>query len=470
MLKKVNKKLILILLLAFLLRLYRINNPVADWHAFRQADTASVTREYLKADRIDILRPQYHDLSNIQSGLDNPEGYRMVEFPFVNAFLASILKIFPSWDLVFFSRLSSVFISLGTIFCLYFLVKDISDKKTAELTALIYAILPYSIYYSRVILPEPYFLFFSALSLWRFNSYLRNKKISAYLMSALSLALAALLKPFVVFLAPVYLSLIWTNGALKKLKDWKLYLYPFLAFLPLIMWRQWILNFPTGIPASDWLLNGNLIRLRPAWFRWLFYERLSKLFLGYFGLIFLFANLWSQKKNQLIYASWWLGIISYFIVFATGNVQHDYYQNIMLPILAISLARGFIIIRDKFKKAGKYLAPFLLVLTVFFSWQQVNGYFNVNHWEYVKAGQAVSKLTDENAKVIAPAMGDTIFLFQTERRGWPIGFEIEDKINKGAEIYVSSSYDYEAKELEEKYKTIEKTDDYIIIDLRKPIQ
>ena len=116
------------------------------------------------------------------------------------------------------------------------------------------------------------------------------------------------------------------------------------------MWRQWILNFPTGIPASDWLLNGNLIRLRPAWFRWLFYERLSKLFLGYFGLIFLFANLWSKKKDQLIYASWWLGVVSYFIVFATGNVQHDYYQNIMLPILAISLARGFIIIMDKLKK------------------------------------------------------------------------------------------------------------------------
>ena len=185
--------------MAFLLRLYRINNPVADWHAFRQADTASVTREYLKADRIDILRPQYHDLSNIQSGLDNPEGYRMVEFPFVNAFLASIFKIFPSWDLVFFSRLSSVFISLGTIFCLYFLVKDISDKKTAELTALIYAILPYSIYYSRVILPEPYFLFFSTLSLWRFNSYLRNKKISAYLMSALSLSFSSSIKAICCF-------------------------------------------------------------------------------------------------------------------------------------------------------------------------------------------------------------------------------------------------------------------------------
>ena len=89
-----------ILILAFILRLYRINNPVGDWHAFRQADTASVTREYVKAPSIDLLRPQYHDLGNIQSGLDNLDGYRMVEFPLVNAVLAWILRNVPSLDLV----------------------------------------------------------------------------------------------------------------------------------------------------------------------------------------------------------------------------------------------------------------------------------------------------------------------------------------------------------------------------------
>ena len=470
MLKKLNNKLVLILILAFLLRLYRINNPVADWHAFRQADTASVTREYVKAERIDILRPEYHDLSNIQSGLDNPEGYRMVEFPFVNASIAFVLKKIPSLNLVVFSRLVSVLSSLGTIFCLYYLVKEISNKKLALMTTFVYAVLPYSIYYSRVILPEPFFLFFSTLSLWRFTVYLKRKKISAYFLSMLTLALAALLKPFVVFLAPVYLALLWQFGAWRNLKDWKIYLYPILAFLPLLAWRQWILNFPTGIPASDWLLNGNGIRLRPAWFRWLFYERLGKLFLGYFGLILLLANLLKKNKESLIYGAWWLGIILYFIVVASGNVQHDYYQNIMLPILTISVARGFILIQEKYKKAGPYLAPTLLALTFIFSWQQVKGYFNVNHWEYIKAGKAVATLEEKDTKVIAPAMGDTIFLFQTEHRGWPIGFEIEDKINKGAEIYVSSSFNYEAEELSEKYQTIEKTDDYIIIDLRKPIQ
>ena len=38
----------LILILGFVVRLYKINNPVADWHSWRQADTASVTRIYVQ--------------------------------------------------------------------------------------------------------------------------------------------------------------------------------------------------------------------------------------------------------------------------------------------------------------------------------------------------------------------------------------------------------------------------------------
>src|SRR3989304_3474290 len=83
--------LVMLVFAALVVRLYRITNPAADWHAFRQADTASVTREYIKHG-VDWQRPTYHDLSNIQSGQDNPLGYRMVEFPLVNGSLALLLR------------------------------------------------------------------------------------------------------------------------------------------------------------------------------------------------------------------------------------------------------------------------------------------------------------------------------------------------------------------------------------------
>ncbi len=494
--------LISIFLLAFILRLYKISQPLADWHAFRQVDTASVTREYVKHG-INLLEPKYHDLGNIQSGLDNLDGYRMVEFPFVNAMIAFVLINIPQLDLVTTSRFASVLFSMGTLLSLYFLVKKLSDNKTALLTSFIYAVLPYSVFYSRAVLPESPMLFFSTFSLLTFHLFIenfknKNKQYLAWLLtSAISLALALLLKPFVIFLAPIYISLslyLFNSKNKKSLKLWisvslQLCIYLAISFVPLILWRQHITNYPSGIPASDWLLNGECqfdgsiksivgsaetcLRFKPAWFRWLFWERLTKLITGFGTLIFPLAFLNWKKKDTIVYASWWLGILLYFSVIATGNVRHDYYQVITIPIIAITFAKALIQLYNYAnkllnKKIALAISTILLLTTTYFSYTQVHGYFNINHWEYVAAGKKADEILPENAKIIAPAFGDTMFLFQTNRTGWPIGFEIEDKIKLGAEYYVNTSFDDETNELIEKYKVLEKTGDYVIIDLSVP--
>ena len=254
---------------------------------------------------------------------------------------------------------------------------------------------------------------------------------------------------------------------MKLFKKPSLYFFPILAFLPLWFWRNWIENFPEGVPVSNWLFNQNQIRLRPAWWRWLFYERLTKLFLGFTGVILLLANICRLKKSYLIYAAWWLSIVLYFIVLASGNIQHDYYQNFLIPIVAISLARGGLILQQKFTKpaVGSLVLMVILTSSILLSAHQVAGFFNVNTWEYSEAGQAVDRLTAKDTLVIAPAMGDTAFLFQTNRRGWPIGFAIEEKIAAGATIYVSINDDTERRELSEQFETLEEGKRYLILDL-----
>lgn len=465
----------LIILLALILRLYRIDNPVADWHAFRQADTASVTREYVKAERIDLLRPQYHDLSNIQSGLENPAGYRMVEFPLINASLAWILRQLPFLDLVLLSRLAAILASLGTLLVIYQLGRVWFARSVGFLGALVFALLPYGIFYSRAILPEPFVVFFSTLAVWQLQLFLSGRRLSNYLLSVLSLALAALLKPFVLFLAPVFLAIVFKERGRHFYRAWPLYFYPLLAFAPMLAWREWIQQFPSGIPASDWLFNGNGIRFTPAWWRWIFYERLTQLFLGGVGLVFVFSNFLRWRDSLWLLGSWWLGLFAYFAVIATGNVQHDYYQNLVLPILSLTVGRGIAIAYSWLRQRLSTWSSISLILLIsasawYLTWQQIAGYFNVNNWNYVKAGAAADRLLPTDAIVIAPAMGDTYFLFQTKRRGWPIGFEIEDKIAKGAQFYVSATYDWEAKLLEEQYPVLEKTAEYIIIDLRSTLE
>ena len=101
------------------------------------------------------------------------------------------------------------------------------------------------------------------------------------------------------------------------------------------------------------------------------------------------------------------------------------------------------------------------------SWYEIKGYYQINNWPIVESGKEVERLTPKDAKVIAPYNGDTAFLYQTHRSGWPIGYDIEDKIAKGATYYVSVVYDYEARTLEKKYTLVEKTDRFIIIKLTK---
>ena len=62
-----------IIILGLIIRLYKINTPLLDWHSFRQVDTASVSRYFLR-DGINMLEPRYHDISRVQSGMFNPEG------------------------------------------------------------------------------------------------------------------------------------------------------------------------------------------------------------------------------------------------------------------------------------------------------------------------------------------------------------------------------------------------------------
>lgn len=406
----------------------------------------------------------------------------MVEFPLLNIATAGLLLTFPWLPFELTSRVVSVLLSLGALTFFFAFTKQYFGKKIAHLSALLYAVMPYSMFYSRAVLPEPALLFFALGSLWSFGYWLQTKQLRWYLFSSIFLLIAFLLKPFIACYMFLYAVLVLHTWGKDSWKQPLLYLFPLPALAAFGWWRHWIEQFPSGIPANDWLFNGNGIRFRPAWFRWLGYERLTKLLLGFTGVVFFIAGLipkrWNLRAIPLtswIIWGWWLGLGLYSIVIATGSVQHDYYQVIWIPAVALTVGQGIVTLD---RGLSKRLSPqyssiaivCLLISMWILSWQYISGFYQVNHWEYVRAGEAVDRLVPQDALVIAPAFGDTSFLFQTKRRGWPIGFEIADKIEKGATHYVTTSLDAEAKELMEQYTILEQTAEYVIIDLTRQKQ
>ncbi len=469
--KLIYLALILGLIGGLIVRLKDLSAPLADWHSFRQADTASVAREYVKHG-IDLLHPKYHDLSNIQSGRDNPEGYRMVEFPLISGLVALIYRTFnPGLELHLVYRLVNILLSLVSALFLFAIIKKVASPTMGLLAALVFLFLPFNIFYSRTILPEVALITFSLAGVFTALNYVDRPNPIRFILAFIMLATGLLVKPVAVFFyLPIVGYALDTRG-IKSILNWRLLLLAVASCLPLYWWRQWIQAYPSGIPDSIWLLNGNHIRLKGAWFYWLFADRLGRLILGYWGTVFVALGLMVRKSSSLI--SWWVtGALLYLIIFASGNVQHDYYQIPLIPILSVLIAYGihFFLTTKSFSKFASLTACLCLLTACFsFSWYHIRAYYGINNPTIITAGQAVDRLVPQDALVIAPYMGDTAFLYQTNRRGWPIGFEIGDKISKGAQYYVSVNYDDEANELLSRYQLVEKTDQYLILDLTKPI-
>lgn len=468
-----------ILIFAGLLRLHRLNAPVADWHSWRQADTAAVARNFVKFG-FHPLHPRFDDLSNIPSGKDNPSGWRMVEFPLYQLIGASLFKFFPALSIEVWLRLITISASVGTILCTYLIVGKLIDRKTALAAAFILAILPYNIYYGRAILPDTFMVFWSVLSLFSFIKWReRENLVNGWLIVwAVVSAVALLVKPVAAFNFLPVLLLLTDRKIFSGKGFFSAIIYLFIAILPFVLWRQWIKNFPEGIPVYTWLFNEGGIRFKGAWFYWMFAERLAKLILGYWGLILFGFGLvvkTAQKEGSFI-RLWLLGGLLYVIILARGNVQHDYYQILLIPVISVYAAKGFTFLLSN-NALSKYISyPLSAVSLLFmfgFSWYTVRTYYWINRPEIILAGQTADRLLPKNAKVIAPYNGDTSFLFQTNRQGWPIGFEIDKKIAMGATAYVTVSptdQDLETRDLAKKYTVLVRNDNFAIIDLTKPVK
>ncbi|MFZ5845287.1 MAG: ArnT family glycosyltransferase [Patescibacteria group bacterium] len=463
----------LIFLIAATPRFYKLESPVADWHSWRQADTAAVARNFLKFGFNPWL-PRYDDLSNIASGRDNPQGYRLVEFPLYQLTAASLAKIFPQLSIEIWLRATTITASSFSTALIFLLVSRLLNWQTGLFSGIIFAILPYSIYYGRIILPETFAVFWAVFSLWLLSG--KRGGWSRLGAAAVCGAIALLVKPTTGFLLLPSLYLIWRKPSNFKARSLGLFVFILLSVTPFLLWRNWISRFPEGIPAYTWLLNAGNIRFKGAWFYWLFAERLGKLILGYWGLILFGLGLVVKPSQEEGWFFRWLliGTLLYLIVFAAGNVQHDYYQVLLLPVVSIYVGKGFVFLLTNkvFSKAISYqLSAISFLMMVAFSWYTIRTYYWTNRPDIVAAGKLADKLIPPDAKVIAPYNGDTTFLYQTNRQGWPIGFDIEKKITMGATHYVTVSptdNDLETKQLAECFSVLVRNDRYAIINLTKP--
>ncbi|MGB9707247.1 MAG: glycosyltransferase family 39 protein [Microgenomates group bacterium] len=482
----------ILLFIGFVLRIYKINIPLADLHSWRQADTAAVARNFVK-DGIDLLHPRFDDLSANQSaaGLENPQGWRMVEFPIYNAIFAFLYKTFPQLSLVVWGRLTTIFFSLILISIIYYLALKEIGRVAAVSSAFVYTLFPFFVFFSRVILPETTALSFSFLSI--FFLYLsfkkenlinkkKNKEIikthyPLYFLAILFMSFGLLVKPTVIFYLLPPLVIFISFFKKKVVRNPFFYLYFILVFIPLFLWRQYIKNYPEGIPPSDWLFTSvntseglKNIFFKPAFFRWIFFERINNLILGGYLTFFFFLGILTKRKNFLIH-SIILSMFFYLFTFQGGNVQHEYYQTIILPAIALAVGAG---VDTLINKKAIFVSSLITVpvtisvfaLSLFFSYYKVKDFYYFPP-ELPQIALVINELTKPEDKIITDRSGDTTLLFLSERKGAPSIYKDPEQLKKIGYRYLVTTNKETIEKLknERKYQIVFENNYFVLFRL-----
>lgn len=436
-------------------RLYKIDIPLADFHSWRQADTAAVARNFTRTG-YDLLHPRYDDLANIQTGKYNPKGYRMVEFPFYNALTALSSQI-TRMPIHIAGRLITVGFSLLVIFCIYYLLKYEIGTLGAIFGSLFFALQPFIVYYTRVVLPDGFSMSLAMISItiaYRYRYGIVNKtaasKCPCVFISASFLAAAILVKPTAVFFL---LPFIYLYLSTHRRASWDypgLLIYPLITILPTLLWRVWIGQFPEGIPASSWLFyavntGGALtpIFMRPAFFRWIFYERIFLIISGAWSFILIFIGTISIKPKSYFIPIVSISSLFFLLIFQGGNVQHDYYQIMILPTLALLVGVGASTILKSKSIFHPVIAPIgvvsILFLGMIFSFNQVKDHYNTDG-RLLTMSRLIQTLTPFDALIATDTTGDTTLLYLSDRRGFPALTDSYEVLKtKGIQYVVTSS-------------------------------
>jgi hypothetical protein len=568
----------LVLLVAFVVRLFHFAYPLGELHSWRQADTAAVSRALYSYGpslwlpvcqeelrhigsqgeecRIPILNPQFDSYVTIDGKATWMDGRphtndtrnHFAEFPLYQAVVAQTALIFEFMPFVksslvsmsfwvdagfsyldkgksfiepkeftYFSnnfnsiafdsivisgRFVSLVSSLISIYFFYLLVKLYFGEKVGLVSSAVFGLLPYYVFWSRTVLPDVMMLMWVLIGLYLFHLWIFSYEKGTSLFSrntfylvvfTLSFSLALLMKVFVLFLAIPLLFLLYKKFGFSFVRSKSLWISLVVIVVPFLLWRWWIhsdLLRLSGIPASGWLFNGSGIRLKPAWWYWLFQTRLDHFMFNFTGLGlamiggFLYSQVTSafqvnvRELAQRFSLFWLLVLLScflYLLVFATGNVTHEYYQLPLVPFVSVFVALGFCYVwlykNSLFGvlvvRLGLTLSVLLMVL---FGSYKVKDWYSSHNPSFVYAGERVSVLVPDDATVIADFGGDTTMLYYTERPGWSImEFSIEELIRKGATHYVSAHRTEGVNELAKRYTVIEESAEYVILDLTRPL-
>jgi 4-amino-4-deoxy-L-arabinose transferase-like glycosyltransferase len=475
-----------VLALAVAARLVKISQPYIDEWSFKQGTIAMIAENFYR-NGFNIFYPQIN-------WAGNAAGYIGTEFPLV-PFIASLLYI-PFGVNEWVGRSVSVAFSILALPVFYFLVKKISNQRSAAFAAVIYTIAPLSIFASRSFMSDMTSLGFSVTALYLFSEWLDRSDDRPLLLLGAggAAALAILVKAPAAIIGLPLAYMAWERYGWKFILQRRLWYFANLAVAFPLAWYVHAYAITLTYPPYQFA-GSDGVSLESLHFYTTVARRLVGSSLTPIVAVGMLAGLFlppATKYGRMFH--WWLAAICVFIFIAGFGNRHPWYQLPVVPVAAAFAGRACDFALGKIRglttsRSAEVFSGAALVLALLaVSYTYVRPLYEPWAAPLQEAGSQVDRITAPDALAVFVMDGDSSGIYYSRRKGWhafddsawgaPLDsaqaiMELEKLRRRGATHLVFTQYtfwwlDY-YKEfetyLDSRYRRQTQTPDYVIFDL-----
>ena len=361
-----RKLLWLIILLGVAARLYHIDAPFADWHQYRQFDTAAIARNFAE-NSPNLFYPQV-------DWRGNSPGYVEVEFQVFTFMVAALYRVFGVHE--WLARVLNLFFYAGTTILLYRLTRAVFNRRTALFAAGFYSFLPLSYSVSHNFQPDTFMVLCTLAGIYYFWRWTEETDWKWLAISGLSLAIAVLIKPFCLYAGVPLIYLCWRKFGGRFLVNPVLWVFAVLVMAPMAAWylhafKLWTLYGNTfgifGGRIKGMYLGGDIpstgTLLRNLGWR-LVWEIATPP-----GLLLLIAGLFVRPPSRNYVFHWWvLAFLATVPLVPAGHSGHNYYQLPLVLIAAPAMAYGLVWLMDHGIFSWRMAALACVLILAFCAW------------------------------------------------------------------------------------------------------
>jgi 4-amino-4-deoxy-L-arabinose transferase-like glycosyltransferase len=432
-----------ILMVAAILRLAHIGQPLVDAFFWREASTAMMAENF------------YHTNWNIfypELNWDGPgPNYQGREFQTVSYIAALLYTVAGEHDWV--GRSVAVFFGLWGIFALYCLIDRVWDKKRALAGAAVMAVLPGSIFIERSFLPDPAMVALVVTSFWLLVVYLQTAR-TLYLVLAVLAGIWGFLSkiPGLIIGLPMLYAIVAVLRKREELHARKIIpigIAVIITLIPVAGYYMWARHLSLSYPpyhfagSANWLWVEGLqkwleqdyfiMQLKNRFINWIWTPPVILLF--FFGLFFSppgarrdpTEDPAGPASNQLLQTPWifhwWIAsCIIYYFVGAKELIENPWNFHILNPAAAALAGHAIVSIGSKARFPLSQVMTAAILLFVIFAYGQkrLEWMYHPYAWESHQLGLALKEKTRPGELIVtlSSSFSDPATLYYSKRRGW----------------------------------------------------